>query len=120
MFVKLNFEFFFRQGFQFKNLKDVNLKYCEFITKLPDICPPNIETLELFSCKNLVEIHESFGFHENLIKWGLNCCKKLQILPRNLMLKSLEQFNLHECPRFVKFPNIHPEMKERFKDIKFK
>ena len=112
MFVKLNFEFFFRQGFQFKNLKDVNLKYCEFIMKLPDICTPNLETLELFSCKNLVEIHESFGFHEKLKKWSLDCCKKLRILPRNLMLKSLEQFNLRECPRLEKFPNIHPEMKD--------
>ena len=88
--------------------------------KLPDICTPNLETLELFSCKNLVEIHESFGFHEQLKKWGLDCCKKIHILPRNLMLKSLEQFNLHEYPRLEKFPNIHPEMKERFKDIKFK
>ena len=93
-------------------MKDVNLKYCEFITKLADICTPNLETLELFSCKNLVEIHESFGFHEKLKKWSLDCCKKLRILPRNLMLKSLEQFNLRECPRLEKFPNIHPEMKD--------
>ena len=110
MFVEINFSFFFLQGFQFKNLKDVNLKHCEFITKLPDICTPNLETLELFSCKNLVEIHESFGFHEKLKKWSLDCCKKLKILPRNLMLKSLEEFNLRECPRLEKFPNIHPEM----------
>ncbi|XP_050245754.1 TMV resistance protein N-like isoform X3 [Quercus robur] len=109
---QIRLEKLFKQGFQFKNLKDVNLKHCEFITKLPDICTPNLETLELFSCKNLVEIHESFGFHEKLKKWSLDCCKKLKILPRNLMLKSLEQFNLRECPRLEMFPNIHPEMKD--------
>ena len=103
---------FFLQGFQFKNLKDVNLNHCEFITKLPDICTPNLETLELSSCKNLVEIHESFGFHEKLKNWSLDNCKKLKILPRNLMLKSLEKFNLRECQRLEKFPNIHPEMKD--------
>ena len=36
---------------------------------------------------------------------------KLQILPNNLRLKSLEKFDLTNCLRLEKFSNIHPEMK---------
>ena len=88
----------------------INLTSCEFITKLPDLCCPNLEELHLYKCENLIEVHESIGFLEKLKVW-IHCdCSQLQILPSTLTLKSLEDFRLLSCSRLKKFPDIHPEM----------
>ncbi|XP_065623707.1 TMV resistance protein N [Quercus suber] len=99
-----------KQGFQYENLTMISLRSCEFITKLPDLCCPNLEKLDLGDCKNLIEVHESIGFLEKLKVWNLEGCSQLQILPSMLMLKSLKHFNLCFCGRLEKFPDIHPEM----------
>ena len=88
----------------------ISLEFCQSITKLPDLCCPNLEKLDLIACTNLIEVHESFGFLEKLKEWGLYSCSQLQILPSTLMLKSLQKFNLYGCTRLEKFPDIHPEM----------
>ena len=108
--LKIKFDFFF-QDFRFENLKRINLKSCEFIKRLPKLCTPNLEILDLFGCVNLVEIHESVGFLDKLKTWSLSYCERLKILPSNLMLKSLNSFDLVRCSKLEKFPNIHPEMK---------
>ena len=89
----------------------IRLKSCESITKLPDLYCPNLEKLDLIDCKNLIEVHESFGFLEKLKEWNFYSCSQLQILPSTLVLKSLEMFRLDGCTRLEKFPDIHPEMK---------
>ena len=71
-------------------MKHLNLSGCKFITKLPALCTPNLETLDLSHSENLVKIQESGEFLHKLKSWDLNCCKKLQNLPNNLMLTSLE------------------------------
>ena len=132
-FVVVNFWFFFfLQECPLKNLIDVNLSYCEFITKLPKLWAPNLEILKLTGCKNLVklselgapnlrildlsgcenlvEIDECFGSLEKLRAWFLDGCRKLQILPSQLRLKSLFSFSLSSCLRLEKLPNFHPEM----------
>nr|XP_023929446.1 TMV resistance protein N-like [Quercus suber] len=100
----------FKQGFQNENLKMISLESCEFLTKLPDLCCPNLEELNLRNCENLIEVHESIGLLEKLKVWDLYKCSQLQILPSTLMLKSLEDFSLFGCSRLKKFPDIHPEM----------
>ena len=92
-------------------MKIIKLRFCQSITKLPDLYSPNLEELDLSLCENLIEVHESIGFLERLKKWDLSYCDKLQILPIMLMLKSLEHFKLRGCSRLEKFPDIHPEMK---------
>ena len=92
-------------------MKIIKLRFCQSITKLPDLCSPNLEELDLSDCESLIEVHESIGFLERLKKWDLSYCEKLQILPSMLMLKSLEHFELKRCSRLEKFPDIHPEMK---------
>ena len=89
-------------------MKHLNLSGCKFITKLPALCTPNLESLNLSHCENLVKIHESGEFLHKLKTWKLDFCKKLQNLPNNLMLTSLEvleTLNLHECNNLRDLPD---------------
>nr|XP_023876180.1 TMV resistance protein N-like [Quercus suber] len=95
---------------QAPNLEDLDLSYCKNLVKLPKLRAPNLEYLGLSSCENLVEINECFGSLEKLRTWDLHGCRKLQILPSQLMLKSLVTFLLIDCPRLEKLPNFNPEM----------
>ena len=80
------------------------------IFKLTELGAPNLNYLELSCCENLVEIDECFGSLEKLTTWVLDGCRKLQILPSQLRLKSLYYFCLSGCSRLEKLPNFHPEM----------
>ena len=89
-------------------MKHLNLSGCNFITKLPDLCTPNLETLDLSYCENLVKIPESGEFLHKLKTWNLVYCKKLQNLPNNLMLTSLEvleTLNLYGCKNLRDLPD---------------
>ena len=65
----------------------------------------------LSSCENLVKVHESIGLLDKLQEWHLRDCGKFQTLPRRLLLKSLDIFNLSGCTSLENFPNIDSEMK---------
>ena len=84
---------------------------CKFIRKLPGFRAPNLETLNLGGCVNLTEVHDNIGLLDKLKYWRLYECIKLESLPSNLNLKSLEVLTLAGCKRLKKFPQIHPEMK---------
>ena len=89
-------------------MKHLNLSGCKFITKLPDLCTPNLVTLDLCDCENLVKIPESGEFLHKLKTWDLRYCKKLQNLPNNLMLTSLEvleTLNLYGCNNLRDLPD---------------
>ena len=89
-------------------MKHLNLRGCKFITKLPELCTPNLETLDLSFCENLVQIHESGEFLHKLKVWNLDFCIKLQSLPNNLMLTSLEvleTLNLCRCKNLRDLPD---------------
>ena len=90
-------------------MKSIYLKSCQSITKLPDLCAPNLETLDISYCDNLIEIHDSIGLLDKLECLELTSCKKLQILPSTLKVN--ERFGLWNCIRLEKFSNVHPEMK---------
>ncbi|XP_030946035.1 TMV resistance protein N-like [Quercus lobata] len=97
-----------KQEFQLENMKHLNLSGCKFITKLPNLCTPNLETLDLSYCENLVKIHTSGEFLHKLKTWNLRYCKKLQNLPNNLMLTSLEvleSLNLCDCKNLRDLPD---------------
>ena len=94
-----------------RSLKYFSLSNCKRLKKFPDICAPNLELLNISYCKNLREVHESVGDLDKLKWWDLHSCKKLEILPSRLQLRSLKGFNLNDCGRLEKFPDIHPEMK---------
>ncbi|XP_050240660.1 TMV resistance protein N-like isoform X2 [Quercus robur] len=105
----IGLEKLFEQGCHYKYLKSINLERCQSITRLPDLCAPNLETLDISYCENLIEIHDSIGLLDKLEYLFLSDCMKLQILPSTLKLN--KRFELDNCPRLEKFPNVHPEMK---------
>uniref|UniRef100_A0A7N2LHW1 TIR domain-containing protein n=2 Tax=Quercus lobata TaxID=97700 RepID=A0A7N2LHW1_QUELO len=107
----IRLEKIFKQEDLYENIKSINLSECEFIRKLPGFRAPNLETLNLGGCVNLTEVHDNIGLLDKLEYWELGFCKKLEILPSKLNLKSLWNLNLHGCKRLKKFPQIHPEMK---------
>ncbi|XP_030966794.1 TMV resistance protein N-like [Quercus lobata] len=92
------------------NLGNLNLSYCKNLVKLPKLWAPNLEDLNLRYCENLVEIDECFGYLEKLRIWYLSGCIKLQFLPSQLRLKSLNSFYLTGCSRLEKLPDFHQEM----------
>ncbi|XP_050266979.1 disease resistance protein RUN1-like isoform X4 [Quercus robur] len=105
---RIGLEKFCKQEFQLENMKHLNLRGCKFITKLPDLCTPNLETLDLSGCENLVKIHESGEFLHKLKTWNLGYCKKLQNIPNNLMLTSLEvleTLDLYGCNNLRDLPD---------------
>ncbi|KAK7838788.1 hypothetical protein CFP56_019081, partial [Quercus suber] len=57
-----------KQEHQLENLKDVNLKGCEFITKLPKLSAPNLEKLNLSNCENLVGLPKLRAPNINIYK----------------------------------------------------
>ncbi|KAL4613858.1 hypothetical protein ACB092_07G011800 [Castanea dentata] len=93
----IRLEKLFKQEFQFQNLKSINLSGCESITKLPNLCTPNLEKLDLSYCKNLVECHESIGFLDRLQELRLSSCEKLQNFPSHLTWKSLYTLDISSC-----------------------
>ena len=93
-------------------MRHVDFHFCNLITKIPDLSmTPNVTTLDLRWCGNLVEIDDSVGRLDKLEVLDLWSCHKLETLPNCLTMKSLTDFNLLGCNRIKKFPNILHEMK---------
>ena len=84
----------------------MDLEGCISIRKLPDLCAPNLELLDVSFCENLIEVHEAIGSLGKLKSWSLWGCKKLQILPSSFRLKSLESINLDGCVSLEKLPDL--------------
>ena len=84
-------------SFRLKSLEVICLDGCVSLEKLPDLGAPNLESLDISGCENLIEVHEAIGSLDKLKTWGLTKCKKLQILPSSFRLKSLEDIDLDGC-----------------------
>ncbi|KAM4105313.1 hypothetical protein ACJW30_06G223300 [Castanea mollissima] len=110
----------FKQVYALKNMRYVDLSWCESIRKIPDLSmSPNIKELNLSDCKNLVEIDDSVGRLDKLEVWDLSRCDKLETLPSCLTMKSLRFFYLNFCKSLKNFPNISREMKS-FEELHLK
>nr|XP_023905938.1 TMV resistance protein N-like [Quercus suber]XP_023905939.1 TMV resistance protein N-like [Quercus suber]XP_023905941.1 TMV resistance protein N-like [Quercus suber]XP_023905942.1 TMV resistance protein N-like [Quercus suber]XP_023905943.1 TMV resistance protein N-like [Quercus suber]XP_023905944.1 TMV resistance protein N-like [Quercus suber] len=106
---RIRFGKLFPQELEFQNLIRICLSGCGFITKLPNLCVPNLEYLDLSFCKNLVECHESIGFLDKLQELRLSSCGKLQNFPSHLKWKSLDILDFSSCPSLDFFSFLFAE-----------
>ncbi|XP_065628138.1 disease resistance protein RUN1 [Quercus suber] len=107
-------------SFRLKSLETIDIGGCVSLEKLPNLGAPNLRMLLIQGCENLIEVHEAFGSLDKLSSLSLFSCKKLQILPNTLRLKSLNSLVISECLSLLKFPNIHPETKCDFLYISYR
>ncbi|XP_042961335.1 disease resistance protein Roq1-like [Carya illinoinensis] len=97
---------------EFKNLTVMNFGGCDFLMKFSDISScPNLKEIDLHSCKNLVEVHDSVGLIlDKLVNLTLGGCFNLKSFPRRLQLRSLKLLDLGDCSSLQNFPEIESEM----------
>ncbi|TQD82780.1 hypothetical protein C1H46_031657 [Malus baccata] len=93
-------------------LKYLNLASSKKLINTPDFSGfPNLETLDIWNCKNLVEIHPSVAFLKKLKSLDLSACKSIKSLPSEFEMDSLEFFSLVGCSNLKKIPEFGEQMK---------
>ncbi|XP_061343744.1 TMV resistance protein N-like [Gastrolobium bilobum] len=96
----------------FVNMKVLNFNHCQYITEIPDVSGvPNLEELSFGDCENLIKIHESVGFLNELKILNAEGCKKFRSFPP-IKLTSLEKLKLSYCPSLENFPEILGKMEK--------
>ncbi|XP_040365123.1 TMV resistance protein N isoform X2 [Rosa chinensis] len=89
----------------------LNFDNCKFLKKVPSLSGiPNIKSLSLGECTNLVEVDPTVGFLEKLVTLDLNRCSNLTKFPTRVCWKSLKDLILLDCKRLKKFPEIVDKM----------
>ncbi|KAF3505475.1 hypothetical protein F2Q69_00000499 [Brassica cretica] len=66
----------------------------------------NLEELNLSNCINLVELPLFIGKLQKLKELRLKGCSKLEVLPTNINLESLQLLDLSDCSMLKSFPDI--------------
>ncbi|KAK3415841.1 hypothetical protein EUGRSUZ_H01427, partial [Eucalyptus grandis] len=105
---------------KFKNfecLKYINFRQCKSLVCVPDLSSiPNLESLNLDWCENLVEVHQSVACHNKLKFLSLQFCFNLSNFPHILKAKSLQALDLFGCSKLEKFSDI-PEKMEHLEEL---
>ncbi|TQD73144.1 hypothetical protein C1H46_041328 [Malus baccata] len=74
------------------NLKYISLRSSNKLKSTPDFSGlPNLETLDLLECKNLVEIHPTIVILKRLKVLDLSWCESIKSLPNEVEMDSLEK-----------------------------
>ncbi|XP_050106683.1 disease resistance protein RPV1-like isoform X2 [Malus sylvestris] len=94
------------------NLKYIDLSNSKKLMSTPDFSSlPNLETLKLEYCDNLVEIHPSIAALKRLKSLCLDRCKSIKSLPSEFEMDSLEVLSLNDCYNLKKIPEFGEQMK---------
>lgn len=92
-------------------LKSIELNDAESLTETPNFTEvPNLERLIVEGCTNLSTVHPSISKLKHLVLLNMKNCKSLEIISRDMSLKSLEVFSLSGCAHLKKFPRIEGDM----------
>ena len=76
---------------------------------------PNLETLVLEDCINLIGVHPSIGVHKKLTLLNLKGCKNLKTLPNKFEIESLKILILSGCSKVRKVPEFEENMQRVLK-----
>ncbi|XP_065622218.1 disease resistance protein RUN1 [Quercus suber] len=100
------------QSKSFENLKFIELSKSLKLIEAPDtIKVPNLESLVLEGCINLLKIHPSIGIHKKLTILNLQGCKNLTSLPSKFEMECLTDLDLHGCSKITKILEFGRNMK---------
>jgi len=91
---------------KFNNIKILTLDHSYYLTHISDVSGlPNLEKLSFQDCKNLITIHNSFGYLNKLEIVDATGCRKLKSFPP-LQLPSLKELELTGCKSLNRFPEL--------------
>ncbi|KAG2251870.1 hypothetical protein Bca52824_082006 [Brassica carinata] len=94
------------------NLKKIDLSYSFKLKEIPNLSEtPNLEILRLVFCKSVVELPSSISNLHKLKKLIMKGCKKLQVIPTNINLASLDEVDMSNCSSLTSFPDISRNIK---------
>ncbi|KAL3747240.1 hypothetical protein ACJRO7_016080, partial [Eucalyptus globulus] len=89
----------------FRNLRSVNFSHCKLQSEILDVSSlPNLESLDLQECTNLVKVHQALRCLDKLIYLNFLNCSNLSCFP--LKSRSLESPILRGCSKLSRFPDI--------------
>ncbi|EFH51777.1 predicted protein [Arabidopsis lyrata subsp. lyrata] len=98
------------------NLSWLNLSGCSSLVELPSSIgnATNLEILHMDMCTDVVKLPSSIGNLYKLREFTLKGCLKLEILPTNINLESLDELNLTDCLLLKRFPEISTNIKHLY------
>ncbi|XP_010532223.2 PREDICTED: disease resistance protein RML1B-like isoform X1 [Tarenaya hassleriana] len=101
------------QGIQpLGSLKLMDLSFSKKLKEIPDLSKAiNIEKLDISQCESLVTLHSSIcELHQlkDLIMWG---CSKIEYVPTNINLTSLDSLYMSGCSSLRSIPNMSTNVK---------
>ncbi|XP_044470065.1 disease resistance protein RPP2B-like [Mangifera indica] len=89
------------------NLKHIDLSHSKRLCRMPDFSLiPNLESLILEDCTNLLESFSSIHNLHKLIILNLQGCKGFDNLPISVYWKSLQEVNLSNCSNLKTVPYL--------------
>ncbi|XP_010447574.1 PREDICTED: disease resistance protein RML1A-like isoform X1 [Camelina sativa] len=95
------------------NLKEIDLGYSKNLIEIPDLSKAtSLKTLTLTSCTSLVELPSSIKNLHKLKKLMMMGCVKLQVVPTNINLASLEEVDMSDCSLLRSYPDISTNIKD--------
>ncbi|KAF3506528.1 hypothetical protein F2Q69_00000442 [Brassica cretica] len=98
------------------NLQTLNLSSLPQLLEVPSFIgnATNLEDLILSNCSNLVELPLFIGNLQKLKRLRLEGCSKLEVLPTNINLESLFELNLNDCSMLKRFPEISTNIRNLY------
>ncbi|XP_070661545.1 disease resistance protein RPV1-like isoform X1 [Malus domestica] len=94
-------------GIQMSSLQTLNLSGCSNLEKFPEIHEVMKNLLELNLDEIAIsELPSSIKIFTGLVTLNLKDCRRLQILPGNIQMRSLQALNVSGCSNLKNFPEI--------------
>ncbi|CAJ2661095.1 unnamed protein product [Trifolium pratense] len=96
-----------------QHLKKMDLSYSKYLLELPDFSKAsNLEEIELYGCKSLLNVHPSILRLNKLVRLNLFYCKALTSLRSDTHLRSLRDLFLGGCSKLKEFSVTSENMKD--------